>query len=188
MYLFGDTETTAFAKSGNLVQPGQARICQVALLLTDENGKSISEFSALVKPDGWNVSNDAEAVHGYSTEMCEKYGMPQYLIMHTFHEMASKAMFQIYHNSSFDTKMFDIEKSYFYDQAFQFAKPEVYCTMKESTPVCKIPSARGFKWPKLEEALQRLCNKSLGNQAHDALWDARACKDIFFALKGKKAA
>ena len=185
MYLFGDTETTAFSLSGALKQAGQARVCQIALLLTDENGKSIAEFSSLVKPEGWNVGDSAEAVHGYSTLMCEKYGLSHYLVMHTWQEMASKAKFQVYHNASFDTKMLQIEQAYFYDQQFKFAEPEVYCTMLKSTDICKVPhpTRRGNKWPKLDEALKILCNKSLGDQAHDALWDARACKDIFFAMK-----
>lgn len=55
------------------------------------------------------------------------------------------------------------------------------CTMQKSTNVTKIPSARGYKWPKLEELYRHLFAKEIEN-AHDALADVVACKDCFFKL------
>ena len=72
--------------------------------------------------------------------------------------------------------MMEIELAYSGDDS-----PELntwHCTMKD------ISRREGSKWPKLEEALQRYCGRSMGNKAHDAMEDTRACRDIFFALKG----
>ncbi len=44
-----------------------------------------------------------------------------------------------------------------------------------------------FKMPNLEEALQFFCNKSVGENAHDALVDAEACLEVFFASRKMRA-
>lgn len=189
LFLFGDTETTDFAKSGPLIQEGQARVCQVAFILTDDTGKSLAEFSSLVKPDGWKVGEGAAKIHGFTTEMCEEYGLEQKNVMNIYFSLLEKASIEIYHNSSFDKRMLAIEESYMNPQWVRPTLTKQFCTMLESTNVCKLPSPRGgYKWPKLSEALKIVCNKELGEQAHDALWDARACRDIFFGLRERKAA
>ena len=76
MFLFGDTETTTFPKNGNEIQNGQARVCQLGLILTDSDGKSVAEFCSLIKPDGWEIQEGAFKVHGKSMELCDKYGLP----------------------------------------------------------------------------------------------------------------
>lgn len=58
------------------------------------------------------------------------------------------------------------------------------CTMKPNTEIVKAPKkngSSGYKWPSLEEALQFYCKRSVGEFAHDAMYDVKACRDIFFA-------
>lgn len=197
IFLFGDTETTGFPKSGNLIQEGQARVCQVAFLLTDENGKSLAEFSSLIKPEGWTIPEEVSKIHGFTTEICEAYGLPHEDVINIYLDLIEKAETEVYHNQKFDRQMLLIERAYndikcrsSGDELEGLPElPKQFCTMLESTKVCKIPSPKGgYKWPKLSEALQIICGKTLGDQAHDALWDARACRDIFFGLRAKKAA
>lgn len=189
MYLFIDTETTGFPqKFGPLIQDGQGRVCQIAMLLTDGAGKSIAEISTLVKPAGWVVGNEASKVHGFTTELCEKYGINFVGMVGLFLSLAEKAETIIAHNISFDRQMMFIEAEY---AQKNIPNKLWHCTMEQSAPICNLPPtermlAAGFdkpKAPKLEEALQHICGKSLGDTAHDALWDVRACKDIFFKLK-----
>ena len=55
-----------------------------------------------------------------------------------------------------------------------------YCTMLQSTNICKIVSNRStYKWPKLEEAYMHFFGEELIG-AHDALTDVMACKRIYF--------
>lgn len=182
MYLFIDTETTGFPKQcGPLVQDGQARVCQVAMLLTDEAGRSMAEFSSLVKPDGWTVGEEAGKVHGFTNDLCELYGASFPYVIAAFLGLAQKAETIIAHNTGFDRKMMQIECSY---KGTDFPATPWHCTMLQTVPICKLPGNYGdFKWPRLEEALQIVCGRTLGDTAHDALYDVRACKDIFFKLK-----
>ena len=58
-------------------------------------------------------------------------------------------------------------------------RKEFFCTMRAMTNVVKIPSPRGYKWPKLSEAYRFLFNRDLEG-AHDAMADVRACAEIYF--------
>jgi hypothetical protein len=51
--------------------------------------------------------------------------------------------------------------------------------MKVSTDLCKLSGQYGdFKWPKLSEALEILCNHKLEG-AHGALADSHGCLKLF---------
>lgn len=181
MYLFGDTETTGFPKNGERVQDDQARVCQLALLLTDDKGQSMADFSCLIKPDGWVISEGAQAVHGKSMDMCEQYGTSSLNAFRFFVALCSRAELFVCHNMPFDFKMLEIEAAY---HNMQMPSIETYCTMKAATPICKIPGRyNDYKWPKVSEALWTLTGRELGEDAHDAMFDAKACRDVFFAIK-----
>lgn len=186
--LFIDTETTGFPKKyGNLVQDGQARVCQVAMLLTDKDGRSMAEFSTLIKPDGWQISEEAGRVTGFTNEVCELWGVAGKAAYLFYLRMSSIAEKIIAHNTDFDKKMMDIEGAY--NGMPVCSKPWI-CTMKVSSPILNLPPtekmiAAGInspKSPKLEEALTALCGRSLGDTAHDAMYDVKACRDIYFTL------
>ena len=181
-YLFIDTETTGFFKRGPHIQDDQGRVCQIAMLLTDCVGKSLMEFSALVKPDNWKIGAKAQEIHGFSDIMCEQFGISQRSMVAMYKCAARKASMIVAHNEEFDRNMMDIECAY-YAQAMigsevDEVKRQWFCTMKPNTHIT------GGKWPKLEEALQHFCKRSLGNTAHDAMYDVKACRDIFFAMRG----
>ena len=181
-YLFLDVETTGFKKSGALIQEGQARVCQIAMLLTDENGKHLTEFSSLIKPDGWTISDGAHKVHGFTDEYCEQYGIEFRQAVTIFLTLAQKSKLIVAHNSEFDKGMVDIEKAYAYqgiEKYIDMNKEESswHCTMKTNTHIT------GGKWPKLEEALIHYTGYGLADNAHDAMYDVKACKEIFFATR-----
>lgn len=180
-FLFIDYETTGFKKRGAAVQDGQARACQVAMLMTDHKGRSLCEFSSLIKPDGWKIGQGARDVHGFTDDQCELYGLPFISALGLFINLAKKSDLIIAHNVDFDRDISNIEGEY-YAHSIQekWIAPATpwHCTMKTNTHLT------GGKWPKLEEALQKLCGKTLGTFAHDAMYDVKACRDIFFANRG----
>jgi len=176
-----DVETTGFKKNGPLIQDGQARIIQIAMLLCDEDGKHMSEFSTLIKPDGWTISEGAQKVHGISMETCEAYGIPMKTALKTVHEMMRQSKLLIFHNAAFDWSLFEIEYAY---AGVEPPRIERFCTMLASMNICNLPGQYGKpKWPKLAEALPIMCGRELGDGAHDAMIDTKGCKDLFFELK-----
>ena len=59
------------------------------------------------------------------------------------------------------------------------------CTMKSSTDFCKLPSARGYKYPKLVELYYKLFNKTL-IETHNSKTDAAMCMLCFKELFNKQ--
>lgn len=180
-YLILDTETTGFPRKGELVQEGQARICQMAMILCDSTGKIMAEHVSLIQPDGWTISESAFGTHGIDEQTCEKYGLKISGVMNLFKRFHDMADVVVCHNAKFDRQMIEIELMY---NNVHLDQNEWYCTMLNSVDACRLPGKFGkFKWPKLGEALHVLCHREMPEGlAHDAMVDAKACKDVFFAL------
>jgi len=181
-----DTETTGFSSDKYPARhPKQGRICQVAFLLVDQSGRTLAEFSSLVAPDEWQISEGAKKVHGLSDTLCADHGLKSRTVFQIFQRLAKKADIIVAFNLKFDMKMLNIEA-----KAHGLEMPTFkaqHCAMLDSVDVCKIPNARGsgYKWPKLPEALHALTGEELGENAHDAMVDTVACKKVYFALREK---
>lgn len=183
-YLFIDTETTGLPKRGVLVTDGQARVCQLAMLLTDNRGRSLAEFGGLVKPDGWEIGEEASKIHGLTTEFCEVNGFSAVSLVSLYQRFAKMAGVLVSHNTDFDRGMMEIEQAYVQrqqDEVFTVNR-EWFCTMNNNLHI------NNGKKPKLSFALQHYCQRDLGDKAHDAMHDVKACRDIFFAMRGIKVA
>lgn len=179
IFLFLDYETTGFKKSGSPKQEGQSRACQMAMLLTDKNGRSIAEHSCLIKPEGWKVSQFNIDSCGITQEDCENFGISSKALFSLFSRYAKIATTIIAHNEEFDSGFAHIEAAY---AEMEMPITPWFCTMKSNMHIT------GGKWPKLEETLKHFCQRSLGDQAHNAMYDVQACRDIFFAMRKKEAA
>lgn len=176
-YLFVDTETTGFFKKGACIQDGQARVCQLAFIYTDEDGKTLAEFSAMIQPDGWTIKEDAQKIHGKTDELCKAHGLPISLVMQVFKIFEANANLVVAHNEELDRTMLTIEEAYLKGAELEHEVTPWHCTMKENMH-------HFGKWPKLAQALEFFTGRILGADAHDAMHDVRACRDIFFAAKG----
>ncbi len=178
IFLGTDTETTGFKKKGLLIQDKQARVCQLALVLTNLDGEPLAKFSSLIKPDGWTISERATEVHGLTDEVCEEFGMDMKDVYKIWQHFMSKADMIVAHNAAFDRGMMEIESAYVHD--IPSGVPTIqpwHCTMQENA---HLPGGKSLK-----NCLQHYCNRDIGEGAHDALVDAEACLDIFFAMRGK---
>lgn len=173
-YLFTDKETTGFAKSGGLIQDGQARVCQSAMILTDGRGKIISRFSTLIKPTDWEIGAGAFKVHGIPQSDCIKYGMDQYAFVSMFSILTANVTKIVAHNSRFDSGMMDIE--YAYAEIKNPNKPW-YCTMKNNAHL------QGGK--SLKNCVRHYLGRDT-SKAHDAMGDTIDCMEVFFAMRGIK--
>lgn len=193
-----DTETTGLPlfhdPSGD---PRQPHIVQLAALLVDlDSRETIASIDLIIKPQGWDIPNDAAAVHGITTERALDVGVHESLAVEMLLDMA-RGRARIAHNETFDRRIVRIAcKRYFNeDSAEEWATGEAYCTAKMATPIMKLPPTNKMraagrfhhKTPNLGEAFQFFTGHKLVG-AHGALADAQACRDIFFAIRDREAA
>lgn len=194
IYLGLDTETTGLPNAKLYAKdPNQARVVQLAMKLVNDEQRILAQFCTLIKPSGWlEIHPKAQETHGISREDCELYGVSAHSAFRLYQSWASMADMIVCHNAPFDKKMMGIEAD-----ALGADMPSIewHCTMKDATPLCKIPPtqamrAAGFgpyKNANLGEAMQIICGKELEG-AHDAMCDVNGCLDLFFAIKQRKAA
>lgn len=185
-YIFMDAESTGFPSNSKAPRhEGQARICQYGVIVTDEYGKVMSEVACLVEPDGWSISEGAQEQHGYSDEDCQSFGWESRIALDYFLETTDEASTLVCHNLKFDWRMLEIEV-----EAHNLSLPEFthkFCTMKLAKPICGLRTkTNALKNPSLQEAHKILCGAEFEG-GHNALVDARACMNIFFALQERKA-
>lgn len=181
MVLTADTETTGkWVFSRPVDAPEQPRIVQLGAILSDDTGDVKGELNVLIKPNGWTIPAEVTAIHGITTEDCEKYGVEIRSALGMFNIWLKFGPLLVAHNIDFDVNMINGEVARLgKDPILNDVKK--YCTMKNSTNIVKIPSARGYKWPKLQETHQFLFGEDFEG-AHDAMADVRACKRCYFKL------
>ena len=176
LFLFFDTETTGLKRY-------QDNLVQLAWILTDRNGKILSENEWIIKPSGFTIPYMAEQVHGISTSYAKLHGISLEDVLEKFSNDAANATFIIAHNISFD---FAILKTAFSkcQLDYSIANLQPIDTMTISTNWCQLPKLNGisgFKRPKLEELHYRLFGESF-EDPHQALADTKATMKCFFAL------
>lgn len=181
MKLVFDTETTGLIKKGvPLSDPSQPRVVQLGAILFEDDGTVRGELNLIIKPDGWTVPQVCVDVHGITTEIAEKCGVPIAIALSAFNRLSLLADTMIAHNFDYDDQVLRGEFERLGRPA-EFAKKNNFCTMKAATEVVKIPSAKGFKYPRLQETHKFLFGEEFEG-AHDAMADVRACKRVYLDL------
>lgn len=194
IYQFLDTETTGipdFKKpSGDECQP---RVISVATITTDHNGNVLSERKALIKPDGWQLSEYNIEKQKLNIEVFHDTGLPIKEVYDAIMAEAETVDYFVAHQKGFDQKMMKIEALRCGHEEM-FVNPWI-CTMHLAKDHCKIPGTdkmrnagfTGFKPPTLQEAYNHFFGKDFEG-AHEAGSDVWACKEIFFAINPPESA
>jgi DNA polymerase III subunit epsilon len=192
MILFFDTETTG--KVDFRMPPDhecQPHLVQLGCILADEDGTERAVASLVVDPDGFEIPEEAAAIHGISKDLAMHCGVPLPVVLGVFVNLRSQARRIVAYNLDFDAAVIDAAMARLGRKASHPGPSDAFCVMKAATPICKIPHANprrpdDWKWPKLEEATRLLLNEEMTG-AHDALADARACKALYFKLQENAA-
>lgn len=184
--LYFDYETNGFPKKpiGNsFIQDGQARAVQLGAVLVKDN-RTIAELNLIIN-NNVEINEHVVAVHGISKQMCTDLGVSAKLAHDLLLELIKRADLYVSHNWAFDEKIATIENEYLgYAPFWNYQKS--FCTMEATTPLLKLPSAKGgFKWPKLTEAYQHYFGETFDN-AHDAMADVRALRRLHKHLLANK--
>jgi len=191
-----DTETTGLPiwKEPSESE-GQPHIVEIAALLYSPSGDLIDEFSALVKPDGWTISQEMTDIHGITQEQAMDEGIPEAEALAGYLAIHARAGLRVGHNVSFDDRILRIAIKRYGAGATQeerdvladlYKAGESYCTCWKNKPVLAIPGPRGHKLPTLAEAYQHYFGTA-PEVAHRARADAEACARIYFAMQQKAA-
>lgn len=190
MECFFDVETSGFInKQLSPTDPKQAWAMQLAMILSDQN-RTYIEVSALVTSEGRTCNPHAQKVHGISTTDCDRGGMSEENLLNIIVHSFFTADLLVAHNYAFDIEFID---RFIWRSNTKWAglkQIPFYCTMKETTNLCRLPfkqiqkwkSSQKYKWPKLEELYKFLFGEELVG-AHDALTDVRATRRCFYKLK-----
>lgn len=158
--------------------PQQPHLVQLGALLCEDEGHEVASIDLIVRPEGWIIPPEVSNIHGITTEMAKKVGVPLGIALSIFDHLMNLADTLVAHNIQFDRRVMRAAYSRIADT---FTPPEEFCTMTASTPICRIPGPRGWKWPKLVEAHQHFFGEGF-EKAHSAMADVRACKRVYYAL------
>lgn len=170
-----DTETSGkfdFKKPAD--DPNQPRLASVAMIFLDEDLQIVTESHCLIKPDGWELTEEAARVNGLTMEQLERDGIPIKEALQIYTDAIEEGYAVAAHNAQFDCKMMrgELRRA---DMDDLFEKTANLCTMRKLTNVCQIPPASGrgaYKFPKLSEACVFFGLSEVGD--HTSLNDARA--------------
>ena len=183
-YLFFDTETTGIPKDYKAPctnTDNWPRLVQLGWLLTDAEGRILSEGNHIVRPDGFEIPKAASDVHGITTEFALENGKPLLDVIFAFGADLNQADCVVGHNLDYDLHIVGAEYVRLgYDSRIMFARPTL-CTMQATIQFCNILGRFGPKWPKLMELYTKLFGQEFDG-AHDAMADIVATKDCFFEL------
>jgi DNA polymerase-3 subunit alpha len=186
MFLIFDTETTGLPKTWNAPisdVENWPRCVQIAWQLHDEMGNLIEHQDYLILPEGYNIPYEAEQIHGISTALAQKEGVPIVEVLESFKTALSKTKFVVGQNLGFDLNIMGAE---FYRAGVENSLQELpvldTCT-EETAMLCQLPGGRGgkFKLPTLTELHQHLFGVPF-DEAHNATADVEATTRCFLEL------
>ena len=169
--------------------PDQPHIVQVAAELVDANNREIvDQIDMIVRPEGWTITAELEALHGISHERAMAEGVPERRAVESILKMRERADLRVAHNRTFDDRIQRIGLKRYFDVPEDKA-PEGYDqpsdAWKDGKGFCTCQEARKAlglkKLPTLQEAHVALIGEEYEG-AHNANNDTAACRAVYFAL------
>lgn len=160
---------------------GQPRLAALAMIFLNESLEIEREWVRLVKPDGWVMSAEAEAINGLSMDRLNAEGVPIAEVLEAYTAAINDGYVVAAHNAQFDCKALrGALRLAGMDDLFE--RTPNFCTMRKSAGI--IPKAGGKKgWPKLSEAKAFLIERGrmpadIPDAPHTPLHDALVCVAI----------
>lgn len=194
-----DTETTGIPEwKLPSDDPQQPHLVSLAFVVRDtETNQTLNEQHWIVRPDGWTIPDDVAAIHGITTEYAEEQGVPVDEAMDQLLVNLERADARVAYGAAFDNRILRIAllRMGWSKEEIEgfFALHPVQCAMTAATPLCRMaPTDKmmatgrrtGFKSPKLAEAYEILCGKTL-EDAHSALADTHAALDVWLEIQAR---
>lgn len=188
MYLAFDTETSglpifrdeATGKPVPADDPCQPRLAEIGMVYLDANMMPERESHHYIRPEGWEMTEEATATNKLTTEFLNDMGRPIVEVLNEYQNAILEGRVVLAHNAQFDCKMMrgELRRAGLDDL---FMKTKNSCTMR-AFPQGMIEKANGKKgWPQLGDAAKH--TGYVLAEAHTAIDDARAVAHIAKWLK-----
>jgi DNA polymerase-3 subunit epsilon len=190
MILFHDTETSGFINPNeNETHSSQPHLVQLGLLLCDDDAKELATVELIVRPNGYNIPDGAAKVHGITTALATRAGVPLLVAVAAFTNLRALADRLVAHNLPFDDM---VMRAAIHRTGKTPSSPGPMnrsCTMTMAGEIMNLPptakmKAAGFdkyKPPNLTEAHRHFTGEDFAG-AHGALADCRACARVYFEI------
>jgi DNA polymerase III epsilon subunit-like protein len=193
--LIFDTETTGLPPTSKNPKArfapyreweNKCRIVQIAWTITGPQGELLETYNTLVQPDGFTVSKEAEAIHGFSTEHLQTHGIPIEAILQKLMDSIRtyQVEYMVAHNLAFDYHVVMQEMYRLNQQASmeQWKQLKGYCTLKNARKYCKEIQKKpeNFKLVSVYRNLIGEMDSSI--QLHHADSDIQLCKEIYHKI------
>lgn len=185
LIIFFDVETTGIPLFKEPSEhPDQPHIVQLAAALVDiETRKTVSSIDVVIKPVGYEISEEMTAIHGITNEFAHDVGVEMKHALPMFLSMASGRL-RVAYNQSFDARMIRIAQ---HKLGHLFTEDDLE-NWKTGLSECAMYAARKHtnlpknKLPKLQEAYRHFFGINFEG-AHSAMADVNACIAVYFAIK-----
>lgn len=198
-----DTETAGLPLSRSK-EPSASdnwpRIVQVGAILykcpyNGKPGRVLQKYNALVKPDGWSISEGSMKVHGITNEYARDNGRDIKEILNELTDLVKKVNAICCHNVPFDIPV--ILSEYLRNDFIKIANESPYgylptiCTMTIGKKLCRILTEATrkngdtymyYKSPRLSEMYKHMYGEDFKGKLHDALDDCEATVAILDGL------
>jgi DNA polymerase III epsilon subunit-like protein len=178
-----DTETSGLIKDKDFPY-----ILQLSYVVYNTTVNSIVtiEDDYIKIPRDVEITEESHLVHGITKRQCNDHGISIQEALHKFNRYLIMSDKVVGHNVEFDIRMI-LAEAYRNNISIVFDGDNVYCTMKESADVCKIPvistkTGKVYnKYPKLNELYLHYYGKDPKN-THNSLVDILLCLVCFGKL------
>lgn len=179
-----DTETTGMVNfkedADHASQPWPVEIGW--RLVNTEKWSVCQSFVSIIRvPATIDFEDDAVKIHGITAEMSTRLGADPVAVFDLFASMVQKADILVCHSWDYDRRVMTTLGRRLGVQDYELKTAPHLCTMKVSTPLCKLPKPggrAGYKWPTLAEAYRWASGEDF-DDSHTALADVRATTTVF---------
>lgn len=181
-----DTETTnlpSFRASNPFYN---VAMVDMAFIVVDNTTQNVLyTFSSIVNPSPFKITRESYLKHGITEKRAQDEGIAPRRCLEKLMEVVnrSRSVTLVCHNIDFDVGVLteEMRRCGMFEDIKTLKSLKTFCTMKNGTDVCKLPSPNGFdgyKYPKLEELYFKVFNEK-PKESHRALADCESCLRVF---------
>lgn len=176
--LIFDTETTGFPNASN-----PPEIVQIGAILQEFPSKRVLGELNLICKTSAPIPQACIDIHNITDELSQTIGIDPRIADNMFGLLAAKADLLVAHNMDFDAAI--IDGAWEVSRNIVKSKQQ-FCTMRECRIFPDIPRkhAGRTEFAKLSDCYRYFYGEDFEN-AHDAMADVRACRDVYLGIVRK---